>query len=661
MSKKKFVRSTQPVRRPAPKPAPSARRQPVISAIPALPWGWLVGAAAAVLGYLLYVNTLGHQYALDDYSVMKDNWVVKGGLENLGTIFTTEYRHGAWNSPGSLYRPFTLLMFAVEWGISPDNPFLYHFINVALYAATGWVLWITWRRVLIDYPPVLAALATVIFMAHPVHTEVVANIKSRDEILSMLLCTGALYGVWRYFENNRTAWLVAAVAMYTVGQFSKEGSITFLAVLPLAIWFFGKRTAGQSLGLTAWFLAPALVFLLIRFFVLKAQPGEEDFSILDNFIAAEKNIPMRLASAFMMCGEYLWALVWPHPLVSDLGYPQRQSVSFADWRALTGFAAYAGMGVWALLNLKKKHFLSFAILYYLATFSLYSNVVYIIGTSYGERELYVPSLGFAFALAWFFVKIFKINDLSSVWNPNGKGVLVWGIAGALVIVYGYLTVQRNPAWYDSYELYKADLPHSPNCAKLNYHIGLEQAKRGFDEKADTLISTAMIDTAIGSYTKAISLYPKYHDAYQSRGTAHLRMMKAYRQGDSLWVNEYNQAEADFKKTLVHRKHDPKALSNLGMIYFMRSRLDSAEVVYRQAVQVDPRFVDARRNLGAVLAMKKQFPAAIEQWKEALKYDKDNVTLIYYIGSAYHDMNRKDEARPWLERAYALNPNLPRKQ
>ena len=37
----------------------------------------IAGLVAAALGFLLYSNTFGYYYALDDYSLIKDNWVVK--------------------------------------------------------------------------------------------------------------------------------------------------------------------------------------------------------------------------------------------------------------------------------------------------------------------------------------------------------------------------------------------------------------------------------------------------------------------------------------------------------------------------------------------------------------------------------------------------------
>ncbi len=609
-----------------------------------LPGAWIVGLIAAGLGFLLYANTLGHTYALDDFSAIKENWVVKGGLKNLGIIFSTEYRYGAWASPGSLYRPLPLAMFALEWQLSPDHPFISHFMNVVFYALSGWVLWMTWRRILVDYPPAMTAMAILIFMAHPVHTEVVANIKSRDEILSLLFNTLALYFIWRHLDEKKNSLLVAAMAMFGLGLFSKESSFLFLFIFPLTIWFFSSVRFSEIARVSGLMAIPAALFIVIRHIVLAAQPYNEVYSILDNFIIGATNQADRYASAFSSCWRYLQVLLWPHPLVNDMGYPQLKPVSFADWRAIWGLLSFFGMGIWALINMGRKHFLSFAILFFLITFSLFSNVFVIIGTSYGERLLYVPSLGFAFAVAWGICKIFKINDLSNLWKPNGQNT-AWIVAGVLIGLYSVKTIMRNPAWYDSASLYAADLPTSPNCAKLNYHNALEVTRIGMDEKKGTVIDTTQLLKGIEAYTKTIGLYPEYHDAYGSRGLAYFRLKK------------YDQAFEDYQKALQYRPNDAKVLSNLGYIYFMRQQLDKAEEVYRKSIVYDPRFADARRNLGAVLAMKKQFPQAIEQWKVALQYEPRNATLLYYIGSAYRDMGQPADATPWFEQAYAIEPSL----
>ncbi len=655
MSKKKIAKPVPQIRKPVNPHGTTSNIQRPSSEVRGILW---VGLAAAALGLLLYANTLGHQYTLDDFSIIKSNWITKGGLKNIGLMFSTEYRYGSWNSPGSLYRPIPLAMFSLEWQLAPDKPFLGHLLNTLFYGLTGWVLWNTWRRILVAYPPALTAIAVLVFMAHPIHTEVVANIKSRDEILALLFGTLTLRAIWAYLGNEETKWLIAAVFTYAVAMFSKESSITLLAVFPLAMWYFSPASVGKIVKVVGALLVPAIIFLLIRKKILDAQAYQESYSILDNFMVETKNQGERLASAFMMCGRYLWTLIFPHPLVCDMGYPQVKVVSFSDWRALAGFFTYVGGGIWALVNLPRKHILSFAILFYLATFSVFSNVLMLIGTSYGERLLYIPSFGFALAVAWLFCKIFKITDLTQIWNPNGKGTALWITVGVLLGAYALKTVIRNGAWYDSASLYAADLPNSPNCAKLNYHNALETVRIGMDEKESVVKDVEQVKKGIECYDKCIQLYPQYHDAYGSRGLAYFRLGEVLKDPEEQRA-AWDKALSDYEESLKYRYNNSEVLSNMGKIYFTRGQPEKAEEVYRKAVKFDPRFVDGRRNLGAVLAMQKKFPEAIEQWKEALKY-ADNTksgTLYFYIGSAYKDMGQPEKSGEWFDKAYAVEPSL----
>jgi tetratricopeptide (TPR) repeat protein len=441
-------------------------------------------------------------------------------------------------------------------------------------------------------------------------------------------------------------------------MFSKESAITLMAVFPLAIWYFAPSAANKIVKVVLALLVPAVIFLLVRKKILDAQPYQEAYSILDNFMSETKNQGERLASAFMMCGRYLWTLIFPHPLVSDMGYPQVKVVSFSDWRALAGFFSYVGMGVWALVQLPKRHFLSFAILFYLATFSVFSNVLMMIGTSYGERLLYIPSFGFALAVAWLFGKIFKIDDMKQIWNPNGKGTALWIAVGVLLAAYSMKTIFRNGAWYDSASLYAADLPNSPNCAKLNYHNALEVVRNGMDEKESIVKDVEMVRKGIACYDKCIELYPKYHDAYGSRGLSYFRLGEVLKdpvEQRAAW----DQALLDYQESLKYRYNNSEVLSNMGKIYFTRNQPEKAEEVYRKAVEFDPRFVDGRRNLGAILAMQRKFPEAIEQWKEGLKYADNTKSgiLYFYIGSAYKDMGQPEKSGEWFEKAYAVDPSL----
>ncbi len=606
-----------------------------------------LGAILAIFAFLIYTNTLSHDYALDDYSAIKENYVTKKGLGGLKEIFTRHYRYGYWNSPGTLYRPMSLAMFAVEWEIAEDSPGFYHFVNVLLYALTAFLLFWTLCKLLRDRGPLIPFLVTLIFVSHPIHVEVVANIKSRDEILAFLFSVLAIYGFWKYISYKDLKWLLLALLFYTISMFSKESAITFLAVFPLVAYFFIKKETSKAVITSALFLVPASIYLLVRKQVLGSiSAGSTDISALDNVLAQASGKGEELSTAFMLGGKYLKNLVFPHPLGSDFGYPQYTIVDWGDWRVLLSLLIFIGMGIWAVLNLKKKNLLAFGILYFLITFSIFSNMIIKIGTSYGDRLMYAPSLGYAIVLAVLVVQLTKsemdnkARNFKTFFKQYKTPVL---IVGLIALAYAVKTYTRNTVWENSYSLYEADIKIAPNSAKLNYHYGLELNKIGI-AATDDAKRKEYWDKALAQFNRAIELTPDYSDAYGQRGLLFYR------------GKNFEQAIKDYEKSIA-LKPNSKVYSNMGTIYFETGRIADAINAYKNAIKYDPRFVDARRNLGSAYAMSKQYDLALREYQEALKYDPNNATITLYIGTVYRDMGDTANAKIWLEKAYQLDPGL----
>ncbi len=602
---------------------------------------WIWGLAIALLGFLIYANTLGHDFALDDFSAIKDNYVTKQGVSGIPTIWQEHYRFGYWNSVGELYRPLPLTMFAIEWEIVPDTPAIHHFVNVFLYALTGLLLFLLLSKILESKSQLIAFLATILFIAHPVHTEIVANIKSRDEILAFLFFLITLHLIWSYIYRHKTSYLILGSLSYGLALFSKESAITFLALFPLIIYFFSPTTWKRIGVVTTALLFPAVLFLIVRSQVLSGfVTGGKVNSVLDNLLVAIDQPIDRMATTILLLGKYLWTMVFPHPLGSDVGYNQIPATNFGDWRVLLSLVAHLGMIGVAIWGFKKKHIWSFCALFYGISFSIFSNVFVEIGSSFGERFLYIPLLGFTLALAY---------GLQQVFPAKGQGLLKankWAlmIGGALVVLYSIKTIDRNSAWKDSFTLYATDIQTAPNSAKLNYHYGLEASKKGQMEPNVTS-KQQYFKTAKMAFNKAIALYPTYGDAYGQLG------LTLYREGKE------QEALKNYEQSVKYKTNNALVYSNMGIIYFQKKQLDKAKEVYLKAVSIDPRFVDARRNLGAVYAMQSNFPKAIEQFREALKYAPNDATINHYLGSAYRDSGNASAGRPYLEKAYQLNPQL----
>ena len=239
---------------------------------------------------------------------------------------------------------------------------------------------------------ILPLAAALLYVAHPIHTEVVANIKSRDEILAMLFGLLSLYYLWKYQKKMDKKYLVISLLSFAVALFSKESAITLLAVFPLSLYFFTKADLKQSLITSLWFLIPAIFFLAVRVAVIGGVTIDA-ISVLDNTIVGADGFGNQVATAFLFLGYYLKTLFMPYTLAHELGYPQIAPTTWADWRVWLSFLAYGGMFVYALLDWKKKSIPAFGILFFLITFSIGMNIFVRIGTSYAERLLYMPSFG----------------------------------------------------------------------------------------------------------------------------------------------------------------------------------------------------------------------------------------------------------------------------
>ena len=611
-----------------------------------------LGLLAALLAFVLYANTFGHDWALDDFSIIKENWVTQSGLgEGIATHLTHSYRYGYGVGYNTLYRPLSLVFFTMEWSLVPDSPGFMHFMNVLWYALTGLLLFFTLKKVLRNYNVFLPFATTLLFIAHPLHTESVSNIKGRDDILGFFFILLAIYWLWDYLKKSDVKWLALSVGSYFLALLAKESSVTFVAVFPLIMYFFTKVEISKNLKTSAFYLLAALLFIFIRSQVLGDTMGVQDTSPLDNVLESTSNFTDQKATAILILGKYLGLLFFPHPLVSDAGSFQIPITTFGDWRVLLSLVIHFALFIYAILNLKKKSILSFAILFYILNFSITSNLFITFGIGYAERLLYLPLLGFNLGIAWLLMKLLGVEMKSqkqfTIGNFFQKNMIPTGILAIILIAYSGKTIVRNQDWKDSFTLYDTDVKTSPNCAKLQFHYGLEMNKKGKEltgkEQSDVMNQTKAI------WEKAIEIYPEYHDAYSQLGLWHYNAG----QNNPNKIAFENKAEELFNEAIKHKPNNEKAYNGLGMIYFGRGNLARtngnlqeaerlrllAKGTYEKILTFDPRNVDATRNLGVVYALNKEFDKAIQYFRQGLKFATDEnqkADLQRYLQQAIKD-------------------------
>jgi tetratricopeptide (TPR) repeat protein len=598
-----------------------------------------------IVAFLGYQNTFHNGYVLDDYSVIKENFVVKRGAEGIPIILKTGYRYGYWNSPDNLYRPLPLMMYAYEWELWPDNPTSSHIISVLLYGLLCVLLFKLLLKLFASYNMLLPLLSTLFFAWHPIHTEVVANIKSRDEILAFLFVLVSILLVLSYVEKKSTIKIVFAMFSFLLALLSKESAIMFLVLLPLILYFFTSLKTSKNISLSVLFLLPTLIFFVMRYKAIGNQEHIDSTTLVDNLLLAAPDYASRLATSIKIMGKYLWILIFPYPLACDYSYNQIPIAGILNLYTLLSFALYLLMAYIAFRLFKKKHLISFIILFFFVTMSIYSNIVLLIGSSFGERFLFVPSLAFTMALSYLI--LYALKSLAPDEKQSQKNIFfskAFLIAIPILALYFSITLSRNKDWESNLSLYEADIKTSPKSAHMNYYYGLEVMK-GKAMKDGAVVKPEFLDSAIYYFNRAKKIVPTFADAYDQLGLAYFRK------------NEWDMALAYYDTCLTMAPGKSITYSNMGVIYFNHKQYDKALEAYENAVRYDPKFSDGWLNLGSTYGTLGKYNEAIAAFKKCIEYNPQNAMAHYFIGITYQSLGDAQNAKYYLDLAGQLDPKL----
>ncbi len=607
MSKKRKQTHLRPVVRVAP---------PSMSKTAARVSDRTIALLLALLGFALYANTLGHGYVLDDDLAISVNTNVQRGFAGIADIFSQPYRELCFG--GCLYRPLTLTTFAIEWALAPKSPFIGHLMNVLWYSATAALLFLTLRRFLPTRDSVLPLVATILFTAHPIHTEVVANIKSRDEILSLFFVILSLYQFAKWHEKSNWKTLIAVGLAFLAALLSKEGAVTAIAVFPLVGWTFFQKSFRESLKNSAWALVPLGLFFLLRGAALSGL-NEPVTSMMDNPIVDAHGTEF-IGTVFVVLVKDFSQLAVPWRLLSDYSYNVIPLQSFGTIGSLAGVMLYCAIAAYAVYGLTKRYITGFAAAAFLFSIALYSQIPKVIGTLMAERLLYTPSLWFVLGLTSFLSILLKAGDGASSrfqWKQftSAQRKLLFACAG-IALLFSVQTLKRNGNWASNFKLYEADVPKASNSVRLNDGYAEELYKSTFDAS----LSATEID-------------------------------------QRLKVSE------QYSRKSLSIKPGVSAYNNLGNINFTRKNFADAIAYYQKTLDILKNYDTAKRNIIYTLMVwareegeKHNNPVrARELLMQALQYDENNSDVWHLIGISYGKQGNYPEAVKAFEKAYSLAP------
>lgn len=618
--------------------------------------GFIPYIIITVLGFGLYANTFHHEFALDDDIIICKNEHVLKGMAGMGDVLTKDVFDSYYKSmnltaqlAGGRYRPFSVATYAIEQefigtlpdGLKPDSwdlnknkikdpsedvnkdglwtdrdfkvkgTTLRHVNNVLLYILGVGIIYLFLSRFFFKENKLLALLTSLLFLAHPLHSEVVANMKSRDEILSLMFIVLTLYFSFTYVEEKNRKNLILACVSYFIALLSKEYGATLLFIVPLGLYvYYKKLQLSDIMMLMAGLVVTFGIYYYLRSGVVLgiSDSSVQDSELLNNPYLLATDSEAKATKLFINL-KYFILLIFPYAMSSDYSYNVIPYRDFASIEAILSLilliVSFGGL----IYTIRKRSWLAFPIAFALAHLVLVNNMFFNIGATMGERLVYHTSLGtcmlMVFGVYYLFTKVLKMN-----------GSLVAIVILPIVALYSFKTIARNPAWKNDFTLTLTDVKTYPNSIMLNGN-GCNRLIEMSEYPKNAAVANKFLDSAANYGRKALKLHPGYVTTYMNMG------MIEFKQGDVdsaayYWDNVIRLFPThpnvpQIRQTLLG------GYSNKANEAVKANKLNDALPLLLKAYNYTPNNPKLCFDIGNLYAMSQNIQKAKEFWSNGLKY------------------------------------------
>ncbi|MBW1839869.1 MAG: tetratricopeptide repeat protein [Deltaproteobacteria bacterium] len=528
------------------------------------------------------------------------------------------------------------------WGhLEGLNPFGFHFSNLVYHVITVLLVFLV-INALTDNIRV-AFLAALLFSIHPVHTESVAYISGRRDILSTLFYLLGFYFFIRYRSSSRLSYSALFLLCYLLALGSKEMAVT----LPLLCFCYDMVGTLQITGIEKKAGSFKRIFRAIKGVVVKYRYFYLMFFIAASYFTYYKvwikspsqrhsfygeSILLHFLTVFKIIVHYLRLMFYPVNLTADYsynGFPIASSLF--DPAVLTAILILACIlyGLWRLLITSP--LMSLGVLWWFLAL-LPVCQIFPHHELMAEHYLYLPSVGL-----FLFIALVVIKGLET-----GKWrTITYSFLCVIVVLFSARTACRNRDWKDSVTLWEKTVKCVPRCLRAQNNLGVWYYNQGRYQKAKE------------RHKLAIRLNPYCAESYNNLGN------------DYLAGGLYKEAEEQYKRALQLNPDFEKARYNLGIIYIKEGRNEEAYLQFREVLKTKPKFAHAYFGLGIIAILEKDsfynfyqdIDMAAIMFRLAIKRNPGFAEAHSNLGNLYKIRGEYQKAEQELIKAIQLKPDL----
>ncbi len=591
--------------------------------------GVLAAAAVAilVLSFAIYTPVFHAGFLQDDNPIIRENPIVRNGT--LSQILATDYWAGVAGGDPGLYRPVTILSFALERDERGEvDPLRAHLVNAALHALTGLgLLLLAWR---LGAGAFASALAGLLFAAHPIHVSAVALLVGRAEILAALFTLAALFcqsaagplagdaedGTPPGRVTARAApWLAGVFTFLALG--SKETAIA-APVLLLLLELLFRPGAGEGFGSRFFRLARNLApsalatvgFLVLRSRAIGSFFGTQHVMLSDNPLSGLHGLE-RIGTALGLAARAMRLLVVPTGLSPDYsGNVISKEPGLLAPLPIAGILILGSLAALVLLPWLGRRReppwrrVSLASSLFLLPYLVTGNLLVLVGVVFAERLLYLPSAGFCLLVALGAGAAMRLVARREFRRPVPSwrtSSAAWAVLAVAACGFGIMTWSASHAWEGNEQLWEYAVRATPASPRAQFTLGKIRAEQGRD------------DEALARFRRATELWPYFSNAWYEQG------LILFRKGD------LSAAEAAFRKATTQNPNNEGAAVQLGVTLARLGRTGDAIEHLREAAKRFPGSSRAEAELGGALFSTGLYREAAEAYRRAIRLGRGDLT------------------------------------
>lgn len=603
---------------------------------------WSFGLVIFLIAFIQFSNTLGHDFAWDDKIVIQENDHVQEGIAGIPDLFK-KYNSGLRKDQYG-YRPVTLTSFAIDYSLSNGEPGLFHFMNVVYFGLLCLVLFAVMKRIFYRYSVLLPFLITVIFSVHPIHTEVVANIKSRDEILALLFCLLSLLQLLKFVETKKWKHIVLTIVFFAIAFLSKENAVVFLPIYLLTLVHISISN-WKRIVKVGGILIPIglLIVYVISSYALNSELGknttegfgayQENFILGNAFFYVDQFIN-KIGNAAYLILLYLKDFIAPFNLAYYHGYGDLEPVGIASWQAALGIILSLSTIGLAIFRFKKNPILSYGILFFFFSISIYLHIIRSLSDTRADRFLFFASIGLVIVLVGIISLILKTNfsfptaektklsDLLKTLNNPQK----FTFAG-IIVFFAVITFSRNSVWENDFTLVENDMDRLESSARPHYFYATNLLQDIQQNGVDSEKEKSMIH----HYERSIEISDSIY-----YGRIELSTYLLNQGNTKKGIDVLEETVRLFPKT-----SDPRHF--LGQAYVQTAEYDKAITHLEKSIEYAPKSQDSYFLLAVSYGKTGQFSKGIELAQKGIQLFPNARSSMYEaLGHIYYymgDMNQ----------------------